>query len=96
MPMTPERTAAHAAMEAAIDGLIAAYNVFAEGQLPFAWVLTLGGTRFMSPDLDEECFDADDGDEEESVTSVRGFAKRGQQPVTTRGLLEMHIDRWRG
>lgn len=95
MPMLPERAAAHDQLDAAVNEMIRVYGTFDEGQFLLGYTLIIGGTRMMTPDLDEEQFDPDDGDENEFVTTHRAFTKRGQQPAVTRGLLEFFRDRQR-
>lgn len=95
MPLSPERAAAYAKLEEAIEGVIAANNAFDEGQIPIGFVLIVAGVRPMDPVLDIECFDPDDGDEEQFVSSHRAFCKRGQLPHTTRGIIEAYLDLWR-
>lgn len=92
MPMTPEREAAHDQLDAAIEEMVRVYGTFDEGQFLLGWVLVVGGTRMLTPELDEEMFDPDDGDEENFVTTHRAFVKRGQQPAVSRGLTEFHQD----
>lgn len=95
MPMSAERAAAHDLLDAAVEAMAAAYGTFDEGQFMLGWTLIVGGTRMMTPELDEEMFDAEDGDENEFVTTHRTFTRRGQQPVVSRGLLEFAMDAWR-
>lgn len=95
MPITEARAAAHQKLDEAIQALLEAYDCFTEGQVHTGHVLVVMGTRFMDPDLDPEFFDADDGDEEESVSSYRAFVKRGQLPNTTRGIMETYMDKYR-
>lgn len=92
MPMTPERAAAHEQLDAAVDNIIKVYGTFREGQFLLGWSLIVGGTRMMTPELDGDFFDPEEGDEEEFVTTSRMFHKRGQQPVVSRGLMEYAID----
>lgn len=92
--ITAQRAAAHEALEGAVHQMLAAYGAFDEGQMVVGYVLVVGGARLMNADLDDG-FDADDGDEDELVSSMRAFARRGQQPIVTRGLVENYLDRWR-
>lgn len=95
MPMSVERAAAHQLLDEAVEAVIAAYGSFDDGQIITGHILIVAGTRMMSPDLDEGVFDPDDGDEQESVSTLRSFSRRGQIPHMTRGILESYMDRWR-
>lgn len=92
MAMSAERAAAHERLEAAVEEMVRVYGTFDEGQFMLGYVLVVGGARMMSPDLDGEVFDPEDGDESEFVTTHRTFFRRGQQPVVSRGLMEFCLD----
>lgn len=100
MALTEAQVAAYAKLDDAIDAMVAAFDggedddgdPWMANTILVGYVLIVGGARFQQPT--DSCYDPDD-DEQDMVSVSRGFTKRGQQPLLTRGILEAHLDRYR-
>ncbi|AGM12899.1 hypothetical protein I5J47_gp11 [Mycobacterium phage Arib1] len=86
--LSPELAAAYEQLEAAVDALVTARRAFDPGVMLSGYTLIVSGIGF---DDDPE----PGADEQESVSSVCVFVKRGQSPLMTRGMVETFIDRLR-
>ncbi len=91
MPRSPEKQAALEALGAAVDRCVAAFGGFEEGQMTTAWLVGVCGTRYSSPEYDE---DFEDGDENTMVSSYVMFAPDHQQPALGRAIASSMLGRY--
>ena len=88
----PSRRAAQKQLEEAIEALTKVDETFPDGEVLVGYTLIVCGTRYTSPELDE---DYEDAEEDDMVSLYAGFVRPGQHPALTRGMVESYLDRFR-
>lgn len=89
MTWTDQQIEAYNQLEAAIEGMIVAFDSLPNGEFLAGWIVCLSGASNLK---DTELYEEDD-DEIATASQSAYYYKRGQHPMLTRGIVERCRDR---